>query len=318
MGTVGSVERKWALPDLSEVATMDPVSAFARFNEFAGRALSPTYMEELKTAMHDVAAAAALAATEATGTKPEGRRKPPKPSKADELGKVHEVRIEMGQHIARLYSTHAPTIERDIARRITDRIAPLLPAIRAYVGQRPQDAMTAARLAWMIDDIRHWHRHVTRPERKGEPPTDPLILVAYTHLAHWRTLYTRLLEIAQQLSAAPGRTASNAQAAPGSSGGRITWKGQPAELYVLFDELVGKGWVELPKNRGKRSRSALARIIHAMFQFTEGTELNESTAVNYLKKGSDGYNEQRPEPRVPFTLKRNPDVGEDYDPDKAG
>ena len=98
----------------------------------------------------------------------------------------------------------------------------------------------------------------------------------------------------------------------------FTWKGSPAELFVLFEELVGKGWVEIPKNRGKRSRDQLARNIHGAFQFSAGTALKVGSAVNYMKKGRDGVNEQRPEPRVVFALKRNPDVGEEYDPDKAG
>lgn len=105
---------------------------------------------------------------------------------------------------------------------------------------------------------------------------------------------------------------------PLSTAALFTWKGNPAELYVLFEELIGKGWIEVPKNRGKRSRDKLARNIHSSFAFASGTTVKVGTAVNYLKKGSDGYNEQRPEPRVPFTLKRNPDVGEEYDPDKAG
>lgn len=98
----------------------------------------------------------------------------------------------------------------------------------------------------------------------------------------------------------------------------FTWKGQPAELYALFEELIGKGWVEVPMNRGKRSRDKLARSVHAGFAFASGNTTKVGTAVNYLKKGRDGVNEQRPEPRVAFALKRNPDVGEEYDPDKAG
>ena len=101
-------------------------------------------------------------------------------------------------------------------------------------------------------------------------------------------------------------------------GQRLTWKGQPAELFALFEELVGKGWIELPKTRGKRSRDKLARTVHTVFAFTSGTTLQVGTAVNYLKKGRNGVNEQRPEARVIFALKRNPDVGTDYDPDKAG
>lgn len=98
----------------------------------------------------------------------------------------------------------------------------------------------------------------------------------------------------------------------------FTWKGSPAELFVLFDELIGKGWIELPMSRGKRSRDQLARTVHSSFAFAGGATLKAGTAVNYLKKGRDGVNEQRPEPRVPFALKRNPDVGAEYDPDKAG
>lgn len=96
------------------------------------------------------------------------------------------------------------------------------------------------------------------------------------------------------------------------------WKGQPAELFVLFEELVGKGWVELPMNRGKRSRGQLARNVHSAFAYASGTNLKVGTAMNYLKKGRNDVNEQRPEPRVAFALKKNPDVGDSYDPDKAG
>lgn len=126
-------------------------------------------------------------------------------------------------------------------------------------------------------------------------------------------------KIAGEHPSQPEPLATNGTTATqGTTDRPIIWKGNPAELFALFEELVGKGWIELPKNRGKRSRAELARTVHAAFAFASGTILTEGTALNYLKKGRDGINEQRPEPRVVFTLKRNPDVGTDYDPDKAG
>lgn len=81
----------------------------------------------------------------------------------------------------------------------------------------------------------------------------------------------------------------------------FTWKGHPHELYELISELVGKKWLEVPKNRGKVSRDELARRVHRAFDFSSGEVLKQSTAQSYLKETGP-----RPAQGVPFALPKNP------------
>lgn len=91
-----------------------------------------------------------------------------------------------------------------------------------------------------------------------------------------------------------------------SAGPLFTWKGHPHELYELIEELVGKGWMGVPKHRGKVSRAELARRVHAAFEFSSGEQLERSTAESYLKpKGP------RPSQGVTFSLPPNPRSGPD-------
>lgn len=88
---------------------------------------------------------------------------------------------------------------------------------------------------------------------------------------------------------------------PAATGPSFTWKGHPHELFELVEELIGKGWLGVPKHRGKVSRAELARRIHAAFEFNSGERLERSTAESYLKpKGP------RPSQGVTFTLPKNP------------
>jgi hypothetical protein len=224
---------------------------------------------------------------------------------------------------------------------VQDRLSAVANAVEVYAKANNTNPFLFERLGWMIHGVTNW---------------DPQILahgdITFTNEEHLKELsegfrrYERMAgmtedERAFEVGIADGfvnavfRTDElraevverlkgiAANVTPGTSTVLSTvapfvWKGQPAELFALFEELVGKGWVELPKNRGKRSRDQLARNVHSAFAYASGTTLQVGTAVNYLKKGRDGVNEQRPEPRVAFALKRNPDVGDDYDPDKAG
>lgn len=228
---------------------------------------------------------------------------------------------------------------------VQDRLSALTTAVEAYVNANRTAPFVVDRLGWIIDNVTRWDPRIyhegditftneehlkvlsevaRRNERYHEAGMDAeekALEIAFADSfvnAVFRTdeLRAEVVERLKRIAANVATTGTTAT--QGTTAQPIIWKGNPAELFALFEELVGKGWIELPKNRGKRSRAELARTVHAAFAFASGTILTEGTALNYLKKGRDGMNEQRPEPRVVFTLKRNPDVGTDYDPDKAG
>lgn len=231
---------------------------------------------------------------------------------------------------------------------IKDRLSQMANAVEVYCKANRSNPFLLERLGWLIQEVTVWDPEIIksgdinfsnkehleenserlrRDERMaGMDEFDKAVEVGIADgfvNAVFRTDELRA-ELAQHLkgiatSIAVDHVATNGTTATqGPTDRPIIWKGNPAELFALFEELVGKGWIELPKNRGKRSRAELARTVHAAFAFASGTIITEGTALNYVKKGRDGINEQRPEPRVVFTLKRNPDVGTDYDPDKAG
>ncbi|QQR87545.1 MAG: hypothetical protein IPJ76_04775 [Flavobacteriales bacterium] len=64
----------------------------------------------------------------------------------------------------------------------------------------------------------------------------------------------------------------------------FTWKGEAGELFQLFDEMIGKGWIRIPRNGGKVSRTELAKRVRTAFDFDDGSTIAESVAVKYLKK----------------------------------
>lgn len=228
---------------------------------------------------------------------------------------------------------------------IQTRLSALTTAVAVYVKANRTAPFIVDRLGWIIDNVTRWdprilhERDITftneehwkelsevarRDERYHEAGMDAdekAIEIAFADgfaNAVFRTDELRA-EVVERLKGIAANVATTGNTATqGTTEQRIIWKGQPSELFVLFEELVGKGWIDLPMNRGKRSRDKLARAVHAAFAFASGTTIQIGTAVNYLKKGKGGVNEQRPEPRVPFALKRNPDVGDGYDPDKAG
>lgn len=228
---------------------------------------------------------------------------------------------------------------------VQDRLSALTTAVEAYVNANRTAPFVVDRLGWIIDNVTRWDPRIyhewditftneehlkelsevaRRNERYHEAGMDAeekAIEIAFADgfaNAVFRTDELRA-EVVERLKGIAANVATTGNTATqGTTEQRIIWKGQPSELFVLFEELVGKGWIDLPMNRGKRSRDKLARAVHAAFAFASGTTIQIGTAVNYLKKGKGGVNEQRPEPRVPFALKRNPDVGDGYDPDKAG
>jgi len=272
---------QFALPDLfSTVQELSPMDAFKEFMDYAKTAIGRKFSLALYGALRRDAYAA-----------------------NERLGKNG-----MGRVFPSLTEHQENANGRVMRHELSARFAPLLPAIREYTSQRPQDPAVFNRLAWLADQV-----EVVNIQ------DFPVMGLPRYGCTEWRALKKGISDTIANLPTAFGNPVELAPTATtGTTDQPIIWKGQPAELFALFEELVGKGWIELPKNRGKRSRDKLARTVHAVFAFTSGTTLKVGTAVNYLKKGRDGINEQRPEPRVVFTLKRNPDVGTDYDPDKAG
>ncbi len=260
MGTVEGVEKAWALPDLSEVATVEPFLAFRAFDAFASGALASRYVDDLKSAMLNEAAAEAMATAEATGTKPKGRTKPPKASKMDEPGNFFEIQIEMGPHAARLDSIHALRIEKDIAYRLSSRIAPLLPAIRAYTGGRGTDPIIAGRLSWLIDRIGQGHKYATQPKSKGVLGSPSEFIHVFMNL--WRELNAGLLDIAATLST------GTATATPERQLERIEWGSSTAAFAHIFRTLTERGYFPMPRKGGKENEpnvTAFARILLQAF-----------------------------------------------------
>lgn len=121
--TPAEVMSKWELPNIAEqTSTAGPVEAFRLFMAYAERALDHDFERELKSALHFDACYAG------------------------------EIQPNKDGH----YIASAATEERfvqEVSTALRARIAPLLPAIHAYVNSRPNDPATVNRLAWMAAQI---------------------------------------------------------------------------------------------------------------------------------------------------------------------
>ncbi len=288
LSTVAGVEKAYALLDLTEVAAVEPFLAFKAFDAFASGALASRYVDDLKTAMLNEAATEAFAVMEATGTKPKGRRKPPKTSKADEPGKVHEIHIEMGPYADRLAAIPALRIERDIARRLSERIAPLLPAIRAYTDKRGTDPITANLLAGLINKIQNGHKYAAQPKSEGVPGSPSELIHAYMNL--WRGLYTGLLDIAGRYGTTAPAQSATPTAAPAE---RLKWKSSTAAFAYIFRTLAAQGYFDLPRKGGKGNdpnTAAFARMLLQAFEIPgkDGNPITPEVLRVRLADGAPG------------------------------
>lgn len=285
---VEEVGSEYPLPDLGHANSLQPVPAFSLFMEYTEHAISTMYIQSLRMA-HE---------------------------KVEYMANRVQVREGGPFSFAEFSKEQREAIDAEVLRELRERCQPLIGAVTAYARQRGNDPVTFGRITWMMDQIAlvrgNWPG--AKLDIRMQPPDGQRVTANPCE----RVIRRELLDGLQVILGVATTPSNGTTATQGTTAQPIIWKGNPAELFALFEELVGKGWIELPKNRGKRSRAELARTVHAAFAFASGTILTEGTALNYLKKGRDGINEQRPEPRVVFTLKRNPDVGTDYDPDKAG
>lgn len=82
---------------------------------------------------------------------------------------------------------------------------------------------------------------------------------------------------------------------------QFTWLGEPADLFNLVEELVGKNWLALPMNGGKYSRTELAKRLSAAFALEGGERIAESTSIQYMKPRG-----HRPEGTYTFKIGKNP------------
>lgn len=286
MSNANELEKVWALPDLSEVATMEPFSAFMVFSGYASGALASRYVDDLKNAMLNEAAAEAMGVVDLVETKP---KEPAKPSKVDEGTNTFEIQLERGPDIAPLHAIQIGRIERDIAQRLPARIAPLLPAIRAYTDKRGNDPITAGRLSWLIDTIRQGHKYVTQPKSAGAPGT-PLELI-YAFMDLWKDLYMGLLDIAGQYGTiAPAPTPTTGTTATQGNADRLKWKSSTAAFVHIFNTLAAGGYFDLPTKGGKGNdpnTAAFARMLLQAFD-VPGKDGNPITSEVLRVRLADG------------------------------
>ena len=293
------------MPDLAEVSQLSPQNAFDLFESYLEEALNGEFFEKLFVPMINIEREKAI-----LGMNSKGHDRFHTNTPEEHYQILNGMPVVLPHNRSNDYrlmfieTTLQLRVKDEMRRYLYSRITPLLPAIQSYVENHMSNPMTSARLTSFIVKLKPQHASYQYPFFSG--PQESKFDSARTYLQS--EFYRGLVAIADTYIASDKPSASDS----------IQWKGLPAELYVLFEELVGKGWIEIPTTRGKRSRDKLARRVHSVFVFASGTKLGVGTAVNYLKKGSNGINEQRPEPRVPFELKWNPDVGKGYDPDKSG
>ncbi|HQZ43692.1 MAG TPA: hypothetical protein PK735_12460 [Flavobacteriales bacterium] len=314
MTDIERVELEWAMPDLTEVSQMDPFSAFEAFVNYYRRAFDEEYLIAMTKAKMLVAREEGVRAmNKLDPDRLHTNTENAKYEVVNGMGSIYPMHTENAHLLVQIEWNFLLRVKDEMADAIAPRIVALLPAIQSYVKSHVNDPITITRLSAFVVSLREIESHIQDP-------------FAFPMMKGWKLHYTvkqiryefykDLVKIAESFRVSAGSSASTSPNE--NSNAPIQWKGKPAELYVLFDELLGKGWVELPKKRGKRSRIELAHRIHEVFGFANGIGIAQSTAENYLKKGSKGYNEQRPEPRVPFLLNWNPDVGKGYDPDNSG
>lgn len=248
--TKAEVETQFALPDLSAtVQGLSAMDAFKEFLDYAKRAAGLKYSHALNRAL-------------------------------EREFYITNVKILDNGQRAYPMSTIEELTDRSksVQYALTARIAPLLPAIREYVWQHPQDPTVLNRLAWLADQVEVVLVQDYPP--RGLPRSG---------CVEWKALKKGILMII----ATPPRPDPMATNGTTTTQGNaeqpvapIQWKGTVQQLAWVLRELAEKGWIGYPAQKGNTSKwkagdinaSAFARAMAAHFK-----DVNEKTLAQELK-----------------------------------
>lgn len=235
--TPAEVMSKWELPNITEqTSTAGPVEAFRNFMSFAERALDHRFEGEFNRALRWDAIV------------------------AGEIRRIVPEAVESSAWVGQPY-LHTPEeveerITQVVSTSLRERLSPLLPAIHAYVSNRPNDPATLNRLAWMAAQIEAIPGALEGRAlwRSREQPEGFLRRREFEPMA-WKELHDGLLEI---LNTANDSTGSTSASRPQQ---HIEWKGSVQVLAWLLRELAEKGWIDAPRHRSTTTRYRAGDIV---------------------------------------------------------
>lgn len=250
--TKAEVETQFALPDLSDtVQGLSAMDAFKEFLDYAKRAAGLQFSRALYRALER------------------------------ELYITNKKIRDNGQHY---YPMPTELQFTDRSKRIqytlSARIAPLLPAIREYISQRPRDPAIINRLAWLADQVEVVLVQDYPP--RGLPRMG---------CVEWRTLKKGILEIIATPPQPDPMATTGTTATQGTTEqpvAPIQWKGSVQQLAWVLRELAEKGWIGYPAQKGHTTKwkagdinaSAFAKAMAPHFK-----EVKEKTLAQELKPG---------------------------------
>lgn len=135
---------------------------------------------------------------------------------------------------------------------LSERFAPLLPAIREYVTKRFPDPAILNRLAWLADQVevvilQDYPAHGFPREGSSE----------------WRALKKGILDTIANL---PTASVQLPQKAMRGNPERMEWNGSTIEFVTIFKNLLKSNYVELPSSGGKQGEGNVTEYIRRLQQ----------------------------------------------------
>jgi len=239
--TKDEVLKQFSLPDLFlTVQELSPMDAFKEFMDYAKTAIGRKFSLALYGALRRDAYAA-----------------------NERLGKNG-----VGGVFPSLTDHQENANGRIMRHELSARFAPLLPAIREYISQRPQDPAMLNRLAWLADQV-----EIVNAQDY------PLHGFPRLGCTEWRALKKGISDTITNLPTALGNPVELAPTATKGTPERLPWTSTTSAFAHIFTTLSNAGYFPIPRRGGKENEpnfTGFARVLLQAFD-VKGEDGNSLT-----------------------------------------